>query len=59
MNDGDQAIDFIYLLLMLVLIGFATFALALVFAFVMHLLGAIKANNGEWWDPPMTPKFVR
>jgi uncharacterized Tic20 family protein len=45
--------------LMLVLIGFATFALALVFAFVMHLLGAIKANNGEWWDPPMTPKFVR
>lgn len=45
--------------LMLVLIGFVTFALALVFAFVMHLLGAIKANNGEWWDPPMTPKFVR
>jgi len=45
--------------LMLVLIGFLTFGLALVFAFVMHLLGAIKANNGEWWDPPMTPRFVR
>ncbi len=45
--------------LMFVLVGFLTFALALVFAFVVHLLGAIKANNGEWWDPPMTPKFVR
>ena len=45
--------------LMLLLVGFVTYALALVFAFVMHLLGAIKANNGEWWDPPMTPRFVR
>ena len=45
--------------LMLVLVGFATYALALVFAFVMHVLGAIKANNGEWWNPPMTPRFVR
>ncbi len=45
--------------LMLILVGFATYAIALVFAFVMHLLGAIKANNGEWWDPPMTPRFVR
>jgi uncharacterized Tic20 family protein len=45
--------------LMLLLIGFVTYALALVFAFVLHLLGAIKANNGEWWDPPMTPRFVR
>jgi uncharacterized Tic20 family protein len=45
--------------LMLVLIGFVTYPLALVFAFVMHLLGAIKANNGEWWNPPLTPRFVR
>lgn len=45
--------------LMFVLVGFVTYAGALVFAFVMHLLGAIKANNGEWWDPPMTPRFVR
>lgn len=44
--------------LMLLLIGFVTYALALVFAFVLHLLGAIKANNGEWWNPPMTPRFV-
>lgn len=45
--------------LMLVLVGFVTYPLALVFAFVLHLLGAVKANNGEWWNPPMTPRFVK
>jgi uncharacterized Tic20 family protein len=45
--------------LMFVLVGFLTFGLAFVYAFVLHLMGAIKANNGDWWDPPMTPKFVR
>jgi uncharacterized protein len=45
--------------LMLLLIGFLTYPLALVFAFVLHVIGAVKANNGEWWDPPMTPRFVR
>lgn len=45
--------------LMLVLIGFVTFALAFVFAFVLHIIGAVKANNGEWWNPPLTPRFVR
>ena len=44
--------------LMLVLIGFVTFGLALVVAFVLHLLGAIKANRGEWWRPPMTLRLV-
>lgn len=44
--------------LMFVLVGFFTFGLALLFAFVVHIIGAIKANNGEWWDPPLTPKFV-
>ncbi|PUA80387.1 DUF4870 domain-containing protein [Nocardioides currus] len=45
--------------LMLVLIGFVTYPLALVFAFVLHLLGAVKANSGQWWNPPLTPRFVR
>ena len=45
--------------LMLLLVGFVTFAAALVVAFVLHLMGAIKANNGEWWNPPLTPRFVR
>ena len=44
--------------LMLVLVGFLTFGLALVFAFVLHLLGAMKAYNGEWLNPPLTPRFV-
>lgn len=58
-----QIITGIFLLislpLMLVLIGFATFGLALVFAFVVHVIGLMKAYNGEWWNPPLTPRFVR
>ncbi|MBA3780272.1 DUF4870 domain-containing protein [Nocardioides sp. InS609-2] len=45
--------------LMFVLIGFVTYGVALVVAFVLHLLGALKAHRGEWWNPPMTPRFVR
>ena len=45
--------------LMLVLIGFVTYPLALMVAVVLHAIGAIKANNGEWWNPPLTPRFVR
>jgi len=45
--------------LMLVLVGFVTYGLVLVVAFVLHLLGALKAYRGEWWNPPMTPRFVR
>ena len=44
--------------LMLVLVGFLTWGLALVFAFVLHLIGALKANRGEWWRPPMTLPLV-
>src|SRR3954467_11499764 len=45
--------------LMLVLVGFLTWGLALVFAFVLHLVGALKANRGEWWRPPLTLRLVR
>ncbi|MEO5853460.1 MAG: DUF4870 domain-containing protein [Nocardioides sp.] len=45
--------------LMLVLVGFVTFPLALVWAGVLHVIGAIRASNGEWWNPPLTPRFVR
>jgi uncharacterized Tic20 family protein len=44
--------------LMFVIIGIFTFAAAWVFAVVVHVIGMVKANNGEWWDPPLTPKFV-
>jgi uncharacterized Tic20 family protein len=45
--------------LMLILVGFVTWGIAIVVAFVLHVVGAIKANRGEWWDPPLTPHFVR
>jgi len=45
--------------LMLILIGFLTFGIAIVVAFVLHLIGALKANRGEWWRPPLTLRFVR
>jgi uncharacterized protein len=44
--------------LMLILVGFLTFLAALVVAFVLHLIGAIKANRGEWWRPPLTLRLV-
>jgi uncharacterized Tic20 family protein len=44
--------------LMLLLVGFVTWGVALVVAFVLHLLGALKANRGEWWRPPMTLQLV-
>lgn len=45
--------------LMLLLVGFVTYGLALLFAFVLHVIGAVKANRGAWWDPPFVPRFVR
>ena len=45
--------------LMFLLIGFATFAAAWVFAVVVHIIGAVKANNGEWYTPPLTPQFAK
>lgn len=45
--------------LMLVLIGFFTYPLAILIAFVLHIIGAVKANAGEWWSPMLTPNFVR
>jgi uncharacterized protein len=45
--------------LMLLIIGFFTFGAAIIVAFVLHIIGAMKANQGEWWDPPLTPRFVR
>jgi uncharacterized Tic20 family protein len=44
-------------------IGFVVFlpvfVVPLVVAGILHVIGAVKAYNGEWWNPPMTPQFVR
>ncbi len=45
--------------LMFVLIGFLSFGAAWLFAVVVHIIGMVKANNGEWWAPPLTPRFVK
>ena len=34
-------------------------AAAFLIAGVLHVIGAIKAYNGEWWNPPFTPRFVK
>ena len=45
--------------LMFVLIGFLSFGAAWLFAVIVHIIGMVKANNGEWWAPPLTPQFVK
>lgn len=42
-----------------IVIGIVPYAIAIVVATVIHILGAVKANNGEWWTPPLTPQIVR
>ena len=34
-------------------------AAAFLFAGILHVIGALKAYNGEWWNPPFTPRFVK
>ena len=41
------------------IVGIPLLIAAYGWAFVVHVIGAIKANNGELWDPPFTPRFVR
>ena len=33
--------------------------LALLRALIIHIVGAVKANRGEWFVPPLTPTFVK
>lgn len=44
--------------LMIVLVGFLTLPIVIVFGIVVHILGAMKANKGEPFNPPLTPTFV-
>jgi uncharacterized Tic20 family protein len=45
--------------LMIVLVGFLLYPLVVVGAVALHAIAAMKANNGEWYDPPFTIRFVR
>jgi uncharacterized Tic20 family protein len=47
------------IVLMLVLIGFLTFLAVIVMGIVFPIIGAIKANNGELWEYPLTIKLIK
>lgn len=46
-------------ILMFVLVGFLTILAVAVMSIVFPIIGAIKANNGELWDYPLTIKFLK
>jgi uncharacterized Tic20 family protein len=45
--------------LMIVLVGFITYPLVVVAAVVIHVIAAMRANAGEWYNPPFTIRFVK
>jgi len=46
-------------ILMFVLIGFLTGAVVWLLAIIFPIVGGIKANNGEFWNYPLTIKFIK
>ena len=45
--------------LMFVLIGFLTILAVGLMGIIFPIIGAIKANNGEFWEYPLTIKFIK
>ncbi|MFM9903830.1 MAG: DUF4870 domain-containing protein [Pyrinomonadaceae bacterium] len=45
--------------LMFVLVGFLTILAVAVLHIVFPIIGAVKANNGELWQYPLTIKFLK
>ena len=45
--------------LMVVVVGFLTLLVVAVLGIVFPIIGAIKANNGELWQYPLTIKFIK
>lgn len=45
--------------LMFVLVGFLTLLAVAVIHIVFPIVGAVKANNGELWEYPLTIKFLK
>lgn len=46
-------------LVLLLGLGIVIMFVAPFVAGALHVLGMVKAMNGEWWNPPLTPRFVR
>ena len=47
------------IVLMFVLVGFLTILAVAVMGIVFPIIGAIKANNGELWEYPLTIRFLK
>jgi uncharacterized Tic20 family protein len=45
--------------LMLLIVGFLTYGAAALFLIVIHIIAASRANAGQWYQPPLTARFVR
>lgn len=46
-------------ILMFVLVGILTMLAVIVIHIVFPIIGAVKANNGEIWEYPLTIKFLK
>lgn len=46
-------------LILLLGLGLLTLIAAPFVAGLLHVIGAMKAYQGEWWNPPLTPRFVK
>ncbi len=46
-------------LILLLGLGVLILFVAPVIALVLHVVGLLKAANGELWDPPLVPRLVR
>ena len=49
----------ISVILIFVLVGILTMLAVVVMGIVFPIIGAIKANNGELWEYPLTIKFLK
>lgn len=50
---------FVSFVLMFVLVGFLTIIAVGLMGIIFPIIGAVKANNGELWEYPLTIKFIK
>jgi uncharacterized Tic20 family protein len=50
---------FVSFILMFVLIGFLLLPIVGLLGIIFPIIGAVKANNGEFWEYPLTIKFLK
>jgi len=50
---------FVSIILMIVIVGFLLLPILGIIGIVFPIIGGIKANNGEFWEYPLTIKFLK